>query len=154
MADARIPQLSFAAGRCLLKLGSSKPGLSVARQVNLPVDFAAGILSVKSQGMTNLAKCVNLPGKIPNSDVVLCQILIFGWPGLEGDSPKPRGFLRSAQSSPGHQTCNPCFDKAVAALLDRIHVAYRNDLFCDTLLNQEPLRQFRRNRRGAAFCSK
>ena len=25
-----------------------------------------------------------------------------GWLGLEGDSPKPRGFLRSAQSSPGH----------------------------------------------------
>ena len=25
-----------------------------------------------------------------------------GWPGLESDSSKPRGFLRSAQSSPGH----------------------------------------------------
>ena len=25
-----------------------------------------------------------------------------GWPGLEGDSPKPRGFFRSAQSCPGH----------------------------------------------------
>ena len=30
------------------------------------------------------------------------QCAIPGWPGLEGDSPKPRGFLRSAQSSPGH----------------------------------------------------
>ena len=30
-----------------------------------------------------------------------CYIPV-GWPGLEGDSPKPRGFLRSAQSSPGH----------------------------------------------------
>ena len=31
-----------------------------------------------------------------------CQQWIDGWPGLEGGSPKPRGFLRSAQSSPGH----------------------------------------------------
>ena len=34
--------------------------------------------------------------------LVLCQQWIDGWPGLEGASPKPRGFLRSAQSSPGH----------------------------------------------------
>ena len=33
---------------------------------------------------------------------VLCQQSIDAWPGLEGTSPKPRGFLRSAQSSPGH----------------------------------------------------
>ena len=26
----------------------------------------------------------------------------FGWPGLESHSSKPRGFLRFAQSSPGH----------------------------------------------------
>jgi hypothetical protein len=36
-----------------------------------------------------------------------CHVLrlssIDGWPGLEGGSPKPRGFLHSAQSSPGHQ---------------------------------------------------
>ncbi len=32
----------------------------------------------------------------------LCQQWIDGWPGLEGTSPKPRGFLRFAQSSPGH----------------------------------------------------
>ena len=38
--------------------------------------------------------------------LVLCEIFVFGWPGLEGDSPKPRGFLRSAQSSPGHPTRN------------------------------------------------
>ncbi len=35
--------------------------------------------------------------------LVLCRQWIDGWPGLEGASPKPRGFLRSAQSSPGHQ---------------------------------------------------
>ena len=34
--------------------------------------------------------------------LVLRQRWIDGWPGLEGASPKPRGFLRSAQSSPGH----------------------------------------------------
>ena len=34
----------------------------------------------------------------------LCQPWFDAWPGLEGDSPKPRGFLRSAQSSPGHPT--------------------------------------------------
>ena len=31
-----------------------------------------------------------------------CHSWIDGWPGLEGARPKPRGFLRSAQSSPGH----------------------------------------------------
>ncbi len=43
--------------------------------------------------------------------LVLCEIFVFGWPGLEGDSPKPRGFLRSAQSSPGHPTRNLYSDK-------------------------------------------
>ena len=33
---------------------------------------------------------------------MLCRSWTNGWPGLEGASPKPRGFLRSAQSSPGH----------------------------------------------------
>ena len=33
---------------------------------------------------------------------VVCQTRIDGWPGLESDSSNPRGFLRSAQSSPGH----------------------------------------------------
>ena len=33
---------------------------------------------------------------------MLGQQWIDGWSGLEGASPKPRGFLRSAQSSPGH----------------------------------------------------
>ena len=55
---------------------------------------------------------VQIPFLLTVQRPVLCQILIFGWPGLEGDSPKPRGFLRSAQSSPGHPTRNPCFDKA------------------------------------------
>ncbi len=36
------------------------------------------------------------------NNLVLCDKWIDGWPGLEGASPKPRGFLRSAQSSPGH----------------------------------------------------
>ena len=49
--------------------------------------------------------------------LVLCQILIFGWPGLEGNSPKPRGFLRSARSSPGHPTRNSCFDKALVSAI-------------------------------------
>ena len=43
---------------------------------------------------------------------------------MEGDSPKPRGFLRSAQSSPGHPTRKPCFDKALALhLLHQRHKA-------------------------------
>gem|GEM_PF-5414292 len=41
----------------------------------------------------NCVLCVNL---------VLCHSYIDGWPGLESDSSKPRGFLRSAQSNPGH----------------------------------------------------
>ena len=30
------------------------------------------------------------------------EAIVTGWPGLESDSSKPRGFLRSAPSSPGH----------------------------------------------------
>ena len=52
---------------------------------------------------------------LPSNRLALCQVLIFGWPGLEGDSPKPRGFHRSAQSSPGPPTRKPCFDKTLAS---------------------------------------
>ncbi len=38
---------------------------------------------------------------------------IDGWPGLEGASPKPRGFLRSAQASPGHPIHQSKSDRAL-----------------------------------------
>jgi hypothetical protein len=47
---------------------------------------------------------------------IICPQWIDGWPGLEGGSPKPRGFLRSAQSSPGH----PIHQKEAVALADRL----------------------------------
>ena len=43
--------------------------------------------------------------------LVHCPQWIDGWLGLDGGSPKPRGFLRSAQSSPGHPT-----EKATSAI--------------------------------------
>ena len=45
------------------------------------------------------------------------QDLIFGWPGLEGAGSKPRGFLRVAQSSPGHPTPILSSDGALADFL-------------------------------------
>ncbi len=44
---------------------------------------------------------------------MLGQQWIDGWPGLEGTSPKPRGFLRSAQSSPGHPLHQGKTDRAL-----------------------------------------
>ena len=41
---------------------------------------------------------------------------IDGCPGLEGGSPKPRGFLRSAQSSPGHLIHQCTADEAFVIL--------------------------------------
>ena len=41
-----------------------------------------------------------------------CHSTTFGWPELEDASPKPRGFLRYAQSSPGHPTSIPGRHKA------------------------------------------
>ena len=43
----------------------------------------------------------------------LCHPWIDGWPGLEGGSPKPRGFLRSAQSSPGQPIHQGTTDQAL-----------------------------------------
>jgi hypothetical protein len=40
------------------------------------------------------------------------RVCFSGWPGLEGGSPKPRGFLRSAQSSPGHPFHQSTTDEA------------------------------------------
>ena len=47
--------------------------------------------------------------------LVLCQQWIDGWSGLEGVSPKPRGFLRSAQSSPGHPIHQSMTDRALVS---------------------------------------
>ena len=46
---------------------------------------------------------------------VLSQSLHLGWPGLEGASPKPRGFLHFVQSSPGHPIPVRSIDEALAA---------------------------------------
>ena len=48
-----------------------------------------------------LSRKMSLPFRC-RACLVPCHCSIEGWPGLEGASPKPRGFLRSAQSSPGH----------------------------------------------------
>jgi len=47
-------------------------------------------------------------------ELVLCHECNDGWPGLESDSSKPRGFLRSAQSSPGHPIPHSNRDRALA----------------------------------------
>ncbi len=44
-----------------------------------------------------------------------CHKWIDGWPELEGASPKPRGFLRSAQSSPGHPTLQSKSDRSLVS---------------------------------------
>ncbi len=54
---------------------------------------------------------------------VLCHQWIDGWPGLEGASPKPRGFLRSAQSSPGHPIHH---SKSARALATRVVFCLRS----------------------------
>ena len=43
--------------------------------------------------------------------LLLRQSLKSGWPGLEGASPKLRGFLHFVQSSPGHSNLNPAREK-------------------------------------------
>ena len=48
--------------------------------------------------------------------LVVCHKWIDGWPGLEGLSPKPRGFLRFAQSSPGHPIHQSKRDSYAASL--------------------------------------
>jgi len=52
--------------------------------------------------------CLCVSGYTP----VLCYPCIDGWPGLESDSSKPRGFLRSAQSNPGHPIHRSSSDNA------------------------------------------
>ncbi|HQX49047.1 MAG TPA: hypothetical protein PLR25_04035 [Planctomycetaceae bacterium] len=52
-----------------------------------------------------------------SNDPVLGRECVDGWPGLESDSSKPRSFLRSAQSNPGHpihhSSCERALDHAV-----------------------------------------
>lgn len=45
--------------------------------------------------------------------LMLCQRWFDGWPGVEGFSLKPRVFLRSAQSSPGHPFHQRKMDRAL-----------------------------------------
>ena len=49
---------------------------------------------------------------------MLCHWWYEGWPGLEGVSPKPRGFLRSAQSSPGHPIHQSTMGSALVTAID------------------------------------
>lgn len=51
--------------------------------------------SFKSQAASALPLSIFLPSQT-------LTISVYGWPGLEGDRPKPRGLLRCAQSRPGH----------------------------------------------------
>jgi len=53
--------------------------------------------------------------------LVLCQTLDLGWPGLEGGSPKPRGFLHFVQSSLGHPTLIRSIDRALAVKRSNQH---------------------------------
>ena len=54
--------------------------------------------------------------------VVDCPPWIDGWPGLEGGSPKPRGFLRSAQSSPGHPIPQRTADEAAGLVSGPVQI--------------------------------
>jgi len=54
------------------------------------------------EGMRLRSERENAPGTEKAEERMGQAVSEDGWPGLEGDSPKPRGFLRSAQSSPGH----------------------------------------------------
>ena len=46
-----------------------------------------------------------------------------GWPGLEGTSPKPRGFLHFAQSSPGHPIMSGYLAQIAARTIQHWHMA-------------------------------
>ncbi|HQX51756.1 MAG TPA: hypothetical protein PLR25_17685 [Planctomycetaceae bacterium] len=52
--------------------------------------------------------------------LVLCHSCIDGWPGLESDSSKPRGFLRSAQSNPGHPIDHFKGDRALVSSVQSV----------------------------------
>ena len=63
-------------------------------------DTVAPQVEMLVSGMSSTATAPNKrEGETP-ADAIPQQLV--GWPGLESDSSKPRGFLRSASSSPGH----------------------------------------------------
>ena len=60
--------------------------------------LASGSNSLVAQDVQDVQPRVSDPSRTQDP----FQQWIDGWPGMEGGSSKPRGFLRSAQSSPGH----------------------------------------------------
>ena len=57
----------------------------------------------------------NARSRIGRAVLVLCHTWIDGWPGFESFRSKPKDFLRSAQSSPGHPIPQPSIDRALDA---------------------------------------
>ena len=58
-----------------------------------------------------------------SSETVVRQVQFLGWPGLEGDRPKPRGFPHFVQSSPGHPILIPELDGPLRSLLVSLDLA-------------------------------
>ena len=101
---------------------------SIVRRTIQPGDTVIDATAGNGHDTVFLARCTGPSGHVIAIDIqdaaiqstrarleteglVPSQQCIEGWPGLEGASPKPRGFLRSAQSSPGHPIHQETIDR-------------------------------------------